>query len=331
MFKQKLSKTYHELWAIIGRFKWIHSNELRQMVSKNLKEVTKDSSSGSSCRSELPKIAMGGVVLICMARSEGSLLDCWISHHARLPGVEAIILIDHLSTPPIEIDDLPFFEKIDFRLFRFSAEPYLQAHVTNAVAKKLARNSYKESIFLPLDSDEFLSLDSVTQLVNTKLRIGKFAWRNIWPVDLFDNSAAKPDFPPSQVFVAPNTFGGDKHFLRSKDLRRGKIWAQGAHYVQNFFGVAQTGETLGEVLHIPIRSYNQIFTKYSRGAAAHEIKQLSSQDSEGRMIARHWKIDDLFHGDREAFILNAVKDYYPYELKLDNNNRAVFEELLGYK
>jgi hypothetical protein len=266
-----------------------------------------------------------------MARSEGELLDYWISHHASLPGVEAIILIDHRSIPPINIDSLNLFKGIDLVLFRYNAEPYLQAHVTNAVAQKLAKVEYRNSIFLPLDSDEFLSFNSVSELGKTKLKFGKFVWRHIWPVEITLDSVSDSDFPPSWVFVAPNAVGGDKHFLRAKSIRWGKTWSQGAHYVQNFFGVAQTGITVGEVLHIPVRSYRQIIEKYARGKSTHNIKQLSSEDAGERVFARHWKIDDHSEGDRESFILTAMKDYYPYEFDLISLNQTKFAELLGYK
>jgi hypothetical protein len=266
-----------------------------------------------------------------MARSEGKLLDFWISHHANLPGVKAIVLIDHLSTPPINFDDLVLFKSVDFMLFRYGAEPYIQAHVTNAVAKKIAKKLYRDSTFLPLDSDEFLTSNSVSHLLRSELKLGKFKWRHIWPVEATLDSGANSEFPPSEIFVAPNPYGGNKHFLQARSIRRGKTWSQGAHYVQNLFGVARVGETIGEIYHMPIRSFVQIYEKYSRGDSVHNIKQLSSTDSGERVFASHWKLDDLFLGDHETFVLKAMKDYYPYELNLDETSQVRFTELLGDK
>jgi len=329
MIRNRLGRGYYELLAIVKRFNWIHSKELREILSKNLSEVSQIKSIES--RNTSTSLKQGGVVLICMARSEGKLLEYWISHHASLPGVAAIILIDHRSIPPINIDSLHLFKDVDFVLFQYNAEPYLQAHVTNAVAQNLAKVRYRNGIFLPLDSDEFLSFISVTELRRTKLKFGKFVWRHIWPADIPLDSPSNSNFPPSWVFVAPNAVGGNKHFLRAKSIRWGNTWSQGAHYIQNFFGVAQTGSTLGEIFHIPVRSYQQIIEKYSRGDATHSIKQLSSSDSGDRLFAAHWKIDEQFNDDRESVVSKAMKDYYPYELDPTENNPVKFEELLRYK
>ncbi len=300
---------------------WLRSNRIRRIIHSDLKKV-------QSLKSLRVIQNENKVVLICISRNENQLLEQWVRHHSGLNGVCAIVLIDHLSINPIELETFERHELKDYHLYNFTNNNYFQAHVLNAVAADLIDN-YDDAIFYPLDTDEFISEETLKRISASAEPCGYLDWRLAWPINLFDSKEEEIELLENQVFrTMPNGYLGNKHFMRTSLLRRGYQWGQGAHELYTRLGFIRKGHKFGEMIHVPVRSYAQIRKKFGRGFAAHLDKALSGKDHEGDTIyVKHWKLrTDLLEKPTEL-LEDALKKYLPTESDLSQSSVLKWREL----
>jgi hypothetical protein len=246
-----------------------------------------------------------------MTRDEGELLKFWIKHHSDLSTVRAIVIIDHSSKIPITLSSFVLDNDKSYHLYNFTHNSYLQAHVLNKVAEEIAMK-YPQCVVLPLDTDEFLPIKESLSIPKSKLEVGHLDWTLTWPSNLFLRDVGSDgQIDLSQVNFMPRSWGGNKHFLSSKMIGSGYKWSQGAHVVYNKFGVKFSSERVGTIIHVPVQSMEQVFSKFERGDSVHDNQLLNVKDDSGNRIAsHHWRIVDDFLTDRDVFLTNALGVYY---------------------
>ena len=296
-FKLKLNRAWKNK-------RWLSSKSLIKLVEENLKYV-------SEFPANTPIPLNSRIVLICMTRDEQDLLDFWLSHHASLSAIEAIVIIDHCSRIPVSLSGFNRTPSKDYHLYRFEKNSFLQAHVLNEVANQLVAK-YPDSILLPIDTDEFLPIFESNFILNSDAKIGKLEWRLTWPVNLFEMDEQDIIFnPPLRVNCLMRLYGGDKHFLHSSKVRQGAKWSHGSHLVYNKFGLPKKSLNFGSLVHIPVRSPGQIASKFSRGESVHDIEELRMRNSRGeRLIGGHWRLREETPIYSNEFILDCLSKYY---------------------
>ncbi len=259
-----------------------------------------------------PKVNSGrNIVLICMTRDENELFKFWMDHHSSLSTVRAICIVDHSSKIPIALSDFELDVSKSYHLYRFSHNSHLQAHVLNTISKEIAIR-YPDSLVLPLDTDEFLPLLESSLIPKSENEIGYLEWRLAWPADLFSiTQQAGSEIVLKRIKFLPRSWGGNKHFLSSKMIQSGYRWSQGAHVIYNKYGLRASSHPIGTIIHVPVRSLNQIFLKFSRGDLVHDIEILNSKDNSGnRIVGNHWKITNDVLVDKTKFLKDALSAYY---------------------
>jgi len=218
-------------------------------------------------------------------------------------------------------------KNIYYGLYRYSNQAYLQAHILNFLAAKLSKE-WKESIILPLDTDEFLPRHVAAKIVTGDKAIGHLLWQLVWPANLFqtvmDSQQSAPSqkislpepscsevLPPLTVFAANYEFGGFKHFCSAKVVRSGYRWSQGAHVTYNFLGMQNSSEVVGSLVHMPIQSWSQIVRKFELGDHVHNISILNKLNGDGERIAGgHWSLEDLKTLNKNEFLEKSLGKYF---------------------
>lgn len=279
---------------------WLNSLRAKFILNRQLKLVY---DSG-----EIEYASESRLALICMVRDDTELLKFWINHHSSLQGIRRLIIVDHLSVDPIKIQKRNSHQKVEVSVYRFEHNAYLQAHVTNRLAKLLAKE-IKDLIILPLDVDEFVTNRTISDLFASRRKIGCLEWLLVWPTEVYKSSPDRID-ETWKLNVAGECFGGHKHFMHSSKVQWGWKWGQGNHRVFNPFGLAQKIFVIGELIHIPVRNYEQIMRKFSLGDSTHNDKLLNMTDSRGkRIIGGHWNLNSTNHLLKSQFIDAALIQY----------------------
>ena len=124
----------------INNLQFLNSSEAQAIVKIDLEL-------NSRIESELPNRTEKKLILFCMTRDENELLTYWLRHHSSISGVAAIVIVDHKSAIPVTLNRLEYNPAIEYLLYKYSNEAYLQAHVLNAITLEMSR-AWKNSIFL---------------------------------------------------------------------------------------------------------------------------------------------------------------------------------------
>ena len=182
----------------------------------------------------------------------------------------------------------------------------------NTVAKKML-STYSNVIFFPLDTDEFLSQEIIDKIRKSSQGYGYLDWRMCWPNDVFISGESNEVSIFEKSFITTSfDYLGNKHFLRSTLLEDGYLWGQAAHDVFNRMGFIKKGLKLGNMTHMPVRSFEQIYSKFSRGSEAHSDRALNAKDGEGENIfTKHWKVLPELLSDHESVVKDAILRYLP--------------------
>ena len=299
---------------------WLNSLSAKFILNRHLKLVY---DSG-----KLECVSKSRLALICMVRDENELLKFWINHHSSLECVRRLIIIDHFSVEPIKIQKGISPQKVEVRVYRFQHNAYLQAHVTNRVAKLLAKET-KDLIILPLDADEFLTNKVISDLFASRRKFGCLEWLLVWPTNIYKCLSDRID-ESWELNVAGERFGGHKHFMHSSKVHRGWKWGQGNHRIFNPLGLVQKLVVIGELIHIPVRSYEQIKLKFSQSDSSHKHKLLNRTDSKGeRIIARHWNLNLTNHFSKSQIIDVALAKYTPPGGELPKSTPTTWKKLIN--
>lgn len=315
---------YHLFYLVRNAFKsllWLKSKRINRILKKHL-------SKHQTILNASSEQLVNKIVIICITRDENDLINLWIQHHKKLQNVCAVVIVDHLSIIPIEFEAIEQDTNMDFHIYRFSNGNYFAAHIVNEVAKRLSPR-YSNVIFLPLDTDEFLSQNTIDKICKSSLLYGYLDWQMYWPLDACTSDHSNDIFLSTKKFVSSDIdYLGNKHFMRSSILKKGYLFGQAAHEVYTRFGFLKRGPKVGNMIHIPVRDFQQVYSKFSRGLNAHFDKALSTQDAGGENVyAKHWKVRSELLPNRENFVRDAILRYLPVGADINNQNTKDWNDL----
>ena len=223
------------------------------------------------------------VGVVSLVRNEADVLPAFLSHLAAL--VDDAVLMDHGSVDgSAALLHAACAGRPGWAAWRVAVPGYHQALFCGFAARHLFRAGVDQVLFL--DADEFIDLPDRATLASALARmdqpgdIGVWAWRDCVP----DRLGGALGFGDA-LWQAPEASRYPKVVL-SRALfaasggRAGP--AVGAHFVRDA-GVATRDVPLGTVLHLPLRSAEQMRRKVVLGSLA----ELARSDR-GATDARHW-------------------------------------------
>ena len=223
------------------------------------------------------------VGVVSLVRNEADVLPAFLSHLAAL--VDDAVLMDHGSIDgSAALMEAACVGRPGWAAWRVAVPGYHQVLFCGFAARHLFRAGVDQVLFL--DADEFIDLPDRTALEAALARmdqpgdIGVWAWRDCVP----DRLGGVLGFGDA-LWQAPVESRYPKVVL-SRALfaasggRAGP--AVGAHFVRDA-GVATRDVPLGTVLHLPLRSAEQMRRKIVLGSLA----ELARSDR-GATDARHW-------------------------------------------
>lgn len=221
--------------------------------------------------------------VVSLVRNEADVLPAFLSHLAAL--VDDAVLMDHGSVDgSAALMAAACAERQGWAAWRVAVPGYHQALFCGFAARHLFRAGVDQVLFL--DADEFIdlpdraALDAALARMDQPGDIGVWAWRDCVP----DRLGGALGFGDA-LWQAPEASRYPKVVL-SRALfaasggRAGP--AVGAHFVRDA-GVATRDVPLGTVLHLPLRSAEQMRRKVVLGSLA----ELARSDR-GATDARHW-------------------------------------------
>jgi hypothetical protein len=299
---------------------WLRSNRLNKITQRDLVIKSKSHNTQKNTAKKL--------VLICMTRDEESLLHRWLSHHSKIDEVCAIVIIDHMSSVPLNENLFQGLSDKNFYLYKFQNVNYFQAHVLNNVACELF-SEYPESIFLPLDTDEFLPSSVAKSIVGNQDGIGYLNWRMVWPAQIFDLMIGSED---NQILdrycVLKSDFHGNKHFMNGNRIKNSYRWHQGAHQVFNRFGIPQNSKKIGHLIHLPVRSAAQVISKFSSRERSHVDRALNLDNG---TLGSHWNINVELLSFPEKLVIDSIQKYLPPGVDFSDQMILSWEEIFNSK
>ncbi len=102
----------------------------------------------------------GGTVIAMMARDEETRLEAWILYHARIAGLENLIILDNGSTSPAVRRILSTYARWGVRVEydHLGYESFIRKGEIIGSSFKSMQREDEQRIFIPLDCDEFLAI-----------------------------------------------------------------------------------------------------------------------------------------------------------------------------
>lgn len=224
------------------------------------------------------------LTVIAMVRNEADILPGFLAHASTL--FDRAMVIDHRSTDGSrEILQAARAEWPALEIFDYGVQGYFQGALSTAFARKAFEKGADWVFFL--DADEFVDVSDRASLLGALPTDGtvccSFVWRNLAPTDF----GSYEKFDLRQEFLvgdAASRYGSVVLSRRILEKAPGFQLALGNHTVLPSPGApALEAPTVGEFLHIPIRSRDRLALKVEAGVAAY-LAKTSKQTVEGF----HW-------------------------------------------
>ncbi len=205
--------------------------------------------------------------VISMVRNEADVIETWLNHHLNL--FDDLFIADHLSDDGT-YEFLKSVADADDRvhLIRYEAPSYDQDVVFDALRRQVLDTSEAELLFV-LDADEFLPFDSTAAFQEAleaaaEHNLMRFPWRNAYP-SVPDGFGVAFDGFASKELSGYGKIAMRRHIAADGLYRIPK----GAHWLEHsMIGVVE-GADVGELLHFPVRSIDQIWRKVMQGCEAY--------------------------------------------------------------
>ena len=241
-------------------------------------------------------------VAILMTKNESDVLMHWISHHYDY--FDLLMIVDDES-----IDgSSEFLEEIssDFKILVFKRADqhgYIQREIITWLSRFVAKNA-PQSVIFPLDTDEFLSEDLISNHVTLDPAVEhwKYKWSTGIPLLLEEHVLTNRDY----VLIEIRDRAMEKVVYRARAILNGFEVCQGNHGLDipgsksNKVQIEYT--SLPDLIHIPVRSEGQLrFKKIQAERALIETKSLT------RIEGFHWR--RLKPSKTDAEILQISADY----------------------
>lgn len=255
-----------------------------------LKKISQRASKGKDrMRTGLCKIASklqkendGPLICIGMVRDEIDIIDCWVMHLLDL--FDHIIIYDHLSKDGTRERLGKYSEKFpNLQVRAYNEVPRIQSKLMTSAFEELSAKFGSGWLFF-LDADEFVMVSGKAEMRQRLRAVSRAStirlkWRN----------AFLPEMPrkvraTSLVTGWPNEAARvSKAALNLRFSRHVRSVAQGNHSFQfhrkPFFRKIDTFD----LLHLPIRSREQILHKLSKGIST------ATPDEVRKGFGAHWR------------------------------------------
>ncbi len=227
------------------------------------------------------------ITAVSLIRNEADVILPFLDWTSRF--VDRHVVIDHNSIDGTWELTESFRESRPPGVVRHVTYPfrgYRQDQITTGAVRGLLAHS--DEWFLLLDADEFLDFPNrpalEVALASCDAGHGMLEWVNLGPTDM---AASGPFVPTQQFLTAPDHPTWSKVVVHSSWLRaHPSAWIdQGNHSVrERHWAEALAGPTIGRLLHIPVRAWQQLEEKLVKGTLKYE--GISGRVSQGRHL-RH--------------------------------------------
>jgi len=222
-------------------------------------------------------------VAIGIVRNESDIISDWISH--VLATFDRLLLVDHMSTDGTfeflaEVTSR-FPEKVFF--YRFEHLGYYQEEITNELAAT-ASHAFPDAWIMPLDADEFIEIPGMKRFSDLVAHVGEskavsFPWRTVIPY----NVGRDREFDVHSPFL----FSPDRALHSKCGVHAGMVQKRSLRFRQGNHTVDSEMEyvPVGDMLHVPLRSMDQLILKCVQGCIAYEsIAKARPREMQGY----HW-------------------------------------------
>lgn len=258
-------------------------------------------------RATLPvmNISTSRLVVCAMVRDEDDILQAWLDHLASHSA--QLFVVDHKSNVNSSEKLRKYVESHGGIYARLNIDGYYQQETMSFLLKLAVKHLPDEAILLPLDADEFVSRKTASALTKALMQdafsCSALRWRNAYPLDL-EQKTTDLLHNSMTLRVADKVAPIWKSATTVAMARRWRLrWAQGNHLAYRFTGswVNPRFNDEIEILHVPIRSPQQLKRKLDKGIAEYEAR--NKNDGNGF----HWKEirDGLGNKENEWHVIVA--------------------------
>lgn len=233
-----------------------------------------------------------GLISISMVRNELDILPIWLQHLET--SFSNSFIFDHLSRPSIAHQLKEWCQKHNRIYVRIDEPAYIQEAIFVACADYVSNVVAYSVPLVPIDADEFLSNKSA-QIISSFFRDNslpmQLKWRNAFPTNLLKEGEVLDANNKISIFRKNSIIS--KTVIPSDSIRYlGYRWLAGNHLVVDSSGnfLATHSRTNAELLHLPIRSIQQVKDKVLAGNIAYgHLRKFRSRKEMGF----HWQ--DISH------------------------------------
>lgn len=265
----------------------------------------------------LPEDASDQVVrlrtgVVALVKNEIDIIETFLSHLLAL--FDVVVIIDHNSNDGTrEIINAVAASHSGLRVYSLAEPAYLQALVMNHVVQTYPEINDLDWLFF-LDADEFLPFASRKEF-DTALRrhshhpVIAMNWTNAVPDPYW---TGKVEFSDETRLLLPKTPSSYcKIAFQPSRINRYRTWiSQGNHSVQSVRNGCEleTVRTDFPLIHLPVRSRNQILLKLNQGV----LSYLQLEQGREKLEGSHWFRLQKVLKDRAVTdeLLNSVVSTY---------------------
>jgi hypothetical protein len=212
------------------------------------------------------------LAVIVLLRNEADIFPAFAQHLAAL--FDRALFLDHNSTDgTTALIEHACQDRPNWQRWHVDIPGFYQALFTTFALRHIFATTPADAVVL-LDADEFIDIRDRAALhaligdTNNPRRVPCLAWRNAVPQPL----TAKPLQFGDELLLAP-----EPSIFRKVIVTRGVVAAApaplamtaGNHMIDSSAGQPLDYETAGEILHVPLRSLEQMRRKTIMGALGH--------------------------------------------------------------
>lgn len=324
-FSEILSDTAVDLTASFARHVWHNRYRENRKLYFNLEDAPPPYI--NDCAKRNPS-----VMVFCFVRDEPYLLSRWIPYHARIFGLEHILIIDHGSNKATKAL-LGGYAQKGMQLYDAGMYPFTEK---GKVLSRVMRRFRHYRFLVPLDSDEFICVKTgafmdcsrgaiikAFQKLPEKPVVFKFGTYEVCntPEGTYQDSLAEMTvfrfFPPEAEDVfsthAPSkSFFPGKYFVSTDD---------GNHFgcIEHHGGTVHTGLALA---HFHTRGFEHFLSKHAQACVALGVTDLEEY-IRNKGVCHHWIARNL------AISSGKAKDFFDQNLcALQGREEKAFSRVL---
>ncbi|TPW26572.1 glycosyltransferase [Martelella alba] len=253
-----------------------------------------------------------GCGVVAMVKNEISIIETFIAHLMSL--FDHIVVIDHGSTDgTLEYLNSVSQREAKLAVRHFGNSGYLQAEIMTYTIRTEPHLKSSKWLFF-LDADEFLPFQGKRELIEALEThdcdpvIG-MNWANLIP-SVYRDGKFDPEIS-GPFYCPPHVSAARKVAIQPARINLEAVFvAQGNHDLCSWRGGPALRAITADfpLLHLPIRSREQIEMKAKQGSTALDLSNLEPE------LGNHWRImnEYLQHNKASEEILNAMIYHYSF-------------------